>query len=983
MGLCTLIPRLELLTDLDVHFSPLPGGPWPAPTTSALVAPIMVGPSSSPTGLLIVGISPRRALDEDYRQFVERAASHVATVITNVTALAAERKRAEALAVIDRAKTAFFSNISHEFRTPLTLMLGPISDLLATAHGSLTSDQTRAIELIERNGIRLQKLVNALLDFSRLEAGKAQASYEAVDLPLFTRELASAFESAIERAGLKYTIDALPMSEPVFVDRDMWEKIVLNLLSNALKFTFAGTISLAIQDLGPVVTLTVSDTGIGISEAHIPLLFERFHRIEGAQSRTHEGSGIGLALVQELSKLHGGSVAVQSQLGVGTTFSVTIRKGTEHLPPEQLRSASVANSRGVNPLIGEALSWLPATLLEQELAPDHTTSELQSAQRILLADDNADMREYVRRQLAKFWHVDVAPNGLEALHMARDNPPDLILTDVMMPSLDGFGLLQELGKSDVTSHIPVIMLSARSGEESRVEGLHAGATDYLVKPFAARELLARVRTHLQLAHLRNELRAQREHLYALFLHAPIPIAVVFGDALTVEMANTLYCELVGHQQIVGKSLLDAIPELQGQGFDDLLRRVMATGETYYGKEVRLRLVRGGKGTPADVYVNVTYAPFRNADGIADRVIATAYDVTDQVVARKEVEGAAARMRFMAEAMPQKIFTMYPNGVLQYVNARWGEYTGLPIEPTSGSGWTQIIHPDDLEENVRLWTRSLETGEPFEFEHRFRRADGKYHWHLTRAHLMRDATNTAVMWVGSSTDIDQVKQAEAELQQAVSFSETFVGILGHDLRNPLNAITAAAQLLELRAENEKIATPVSRIIVSANRMARMIVQLLDFTRVRLGRGIGLLCTKVDLASLASTIIDELEAAHQEGIELEVSGDAKGTWDHDRLAQLLSNLIANACHHGSADKPVTVHLDGNSAELVRLEVRNGGVIPSDLLPMIFEPLRPDTSHERRKGSSGLGLGLYISHQIVLAHAGKISGGIDRSTRYDLPH
>jgi PAS domain S-box-containing protein len=975
IGLLSMQARVELVSNLDHHFSPLPGGPWPVAATSALVAPIVTGPSSRPTGLLVVGVSPRRAVDEEYRQFVERAASQVATVIANVTAFAAERKRSEALAAIDRAKTVFFSNVSHEFRTPLTLMLGPAADLLAGVHGALTPNQQRELELLHRNGLRLQKLVNALLDFSRVEAGKTHAAFELVDLPSYTRELASAFHSAVERSGLHYELEFQPIADEIYVDRDMWEKIVLNLLSNALKFTFGGTIGVTLRDLGARVVLSVSDTGIGIPAEHLPRIFERFHRIEGVQSRTHEGSGIGLALVQELIKLHGGSVTVKSEVGVGTTFDVTLFKGKAHLPADRVVSARrTTTPPGAHPLVNEALTWLsPEDSEDRNDAQDAlwqgTANTNYPRQRILLADDNADMREYIKRHLEKHWQVDVASDGAMALVMARQNPPDLVLTDVMMPGLDGFSLLKELGKSESTSNIPVLMLSARSGEEARVEGLQAGATDYLTKPFASRELLARVRTQLQLAGLRSELRAQREHLYALFLNAPIPIAVVFGESLVLEMANHLYCDLLGRDDIVGKPLSDGTPELAGQGFDHLLRQVMHTGQPYVGKEVRLQLHRNNEGRVEELYVNFTYAPFRRTDGVGDRVIVAIYDVTEQVTARRALEQAVARIRFLSEAMPQKIFTATPSGVVDYTNSQWQLFTGLPEGANNDVAWALIVHPEDVEESVRRWQHSLETGTPFEVEHRFQSAGGNYHWHLTRAHLMRNDDNIPVMWVGSSTDIDHVKQAEAELQQAVSFSDTFVGILGHDLRNPLNAITAAAQLLELRAESEKIAIPVSRIIVSANRMARMIVQLLDFTRIRLGRGIALVLTHVNLDELTRGIIDELEAARQARIQLTVLGDVSGTWDHDRLAQLLSNLIANACQHGRGDVPVTVHLDGEHADSVRLHVRNAGVIREDLLPVIFEPLRLDDSREKLKGSSGLGLGLYISHQIVLAHAGAI--------------
>jgi signal transduction histidine kinase/CheY-like chemotaxis protein len=223
-------------------------------------------------------------------------------------------------------------------------------------------------------------------------------------------------------------------------------------------------------------------------------------------------------------------------------------------------------------------------------------------------------------------------------------------------------------------------------------------------------------------------------------------------------------------------------------------------------------------------------------------------------------------------------------------------------------------------------------------------------------------------------VDRERQARTvDAERAVRFSEAFVGVLGHDLRNPLSAITTAASLLEVRAESEKIARPVGRILVSAERMERMISQLLDFTRVRLGRGIPLHREPVDLAELALTVMEELQPLHGHRIQLECVGEMTGTWDPDRLTQVLGNLVGNACTHGTAGTPVVLRLDGSARDSVRIEVRNQGVIPAPLVPVIFEPLRltrPDGKQEKREGTSGLGLGLYISQQIAVAHEGTVA-------------
>ena len=426
-------------------------------------------------------------------------------VIENTRRVLAERevkKRADALAEVDRAKTAFFSNVSHEFRTPLTLMLGPLEDGLNDAEAPLAPAQRERLELVRRNGLRLQKLVNTLLDFSRIEAGRAQASYVPTDLAALTTDLASSFRSAIERAGLSLVVDCAPLDAPAYVDREMWEKIVLNLVSNAFKFTFEGEISVSLQHRGDSFELAVRDTGTGIPAAELPRVFERFHRVVGAKSRTHEGTGIGLALVQELARLHGGAIAVQSVEGKGSAFTVSIPAGKDHLPSERLGAKDAPASTGVQAeaFVEEALHWLPgggAPSSKEDLSAHGPRA------RIVWADDNADMREYVRRLLAPRYDVEAFADGEAALAAVRAKPPDLVLTDVMMPKLDGLGLLRALRADPRTRTIPMIVLSARAGEEGRIEGLDAGADDYVTKPFSARELLARIAAQLEIARIRG------------------------------------------------------------------------------------------------------------------------------------------------------------------------------------------------------------------------------------------------------------------------------------------------------------------------------------------------------------------------------------------------------------------------------------------------------------------------------------------------
>ncbi|HEY0096365.1 MAG TPA: ATP-binding protein, partial [Archangium sp.] len=395
---------------------------------------------------------------------------------------------------------------------------------LADREHPLPPVQRERQELVHRGGLRLLKLVNTLLDFSRIEAGRVQAFYVPTELASFTADLASAFRSAIEKAGLRLTVECAPLPRAVWVDREMWEKVVLNLLSNAFKFTFEGEISVALRARGERVELSVRDTGTGIPQDELPRIFERFHRVKGVKGRSYEGSGIGLALVQELVRLHGGEVRVESAVGEGTTFTVSLPFGNAHLPRERLEAASslASTSTGAVPYVQEASGWLghvpePETLPSAPLPHRARPRGASMASRghILLADDNADMREYVRRLLEGPYTVEAVENGTRALEAARARPPDLLLSDVMMPGLDGFGLLRELKADSRTAAVPVILLSARAGEEAKVEGLEAGADDYLVKPFGARELVARVEGAVKAARAQAERERLRRKAEAL------------------------------------------------------------------------------------------------------------------------------------------------------------------------------------------------------------------------------------------------------------------------------------------------------------------------------------------------------------------------------------------------------------------------------------------------------------------------------------
>jgi signal transduction histidine kinase/CheY-like chemotaxis protein len=465
------------------------GGIWQDPVRDAVVLPLIAAAGDDRLGVLVAGVSPNRVLDEEYRTFLDLVAGQFVGALGNARAFEAERRRAESLAELDRAKTAFFSDVSHELRTPLTLLLGPISDVLADSAGPLPAAAREQLTLAMRNGQRLQRLVNDLMDVASIEAGRASAVRVETDLASFTAELAGVLRAAAERAGLRLAVDCPPLSRPAHVDPRMWEKVVLNLLSNAVKYTFVGSITVLMRETDDGAVLTVSDTGIGIPAAELPLVFDRFHRVPGSLARHREGTGIGLALVRELVGLHGGSVAVASEPGQGSTFTVAVPFGSPDAEGDADRP--VAPSEAAR---GTAEAW------EQDVAPRvQPAAPVGASATVLVVDDNADMRTYLTRLLSPLWRVHTCADGEEALAAIAQERPDVVLTDVMMPRVDGFGLLRRLRADEATRTIPVVMLTARAGQEAAVEGFAAGADDYLAKPFRAAELIARVRVVIERA----------------------------------------------------------------------------------------------------------------------------------------------------------------------------------------------------------------------------------------------------------------------------------------------------------------------------------------------------------------------------------------------------------------------------------------------------------------------------------------------------
>ena len=627
------------LVDLD-RFDGLPTGAWNEPPVQAMLTPL-AQQGGTRYGFLVAALNRYRPPDDGYRAFVGLVAGHLAAGIAGAHSYRDQERRAEELAELDRAKTTFFSNISHEFRTPLTLIMGPVQELqrqLADAGPQVREE----LEVISRNGLRLGRLVNTLLDFSRIEAGRMQATYEPADIAQVTAELASVFRSAVDRAGLAFEVDCSPLTEPVYLDRGMWEKVVLNLLSNALKFTFDGSIRIAVRAEGGQAVVTVADTGIGVPGLEMPRLFERFHRIENTRSRSNEGSGIGLALVQELVQLQGGTITASSTEGAGTAFTIRLPFGHAHLPADAIIPASRAAtvSATADPFVQEALRWLPGTQdgddgpVHEQITPGSDADPTAQAgrdlpARVLVADDNADMREYLARLLhTAGYQVITVTDGLAALDTVDIDLPDLVISDVMMPRLGGLGLVAALRADARTAAVPVLLLSARAGQEASVEGLRAGADDYLVKPFSAVELLARVRSNLKMARLRN-----RESQFRRTLIDALQEGFFLTDEEgTILEANHAFMALVGHSPD-GLPFRWPHPWVPDPGADPDGRETVDRAFTDYGREGGGRYtvpVRHRDGHT--VWLACSSASLSSPDGRGRLFVGTARDVTAERLA---------------------------------------------------------------------------------------------------------------------------------------------------------------------------------------------------------------------------------------------------------------------------------------------------------------------------------------------------------------
>jgi PAS domain S-box-containing protein len=987
------------VVDSPSHFFPsMPTGAWKVPPRAALVLPVMLPGQERPSVILVTAVSPMQALDEDYRTFLGLIAVQLASSLADAQALAVERRRAEALAEIDRAKTTFFSNVSHEFRTPLTLMLGPVQE--AAANPAVPAPVRAQLELAHRNSLRLLKLVNSLLDFSRIEAGRMQASFEPTDLGALTSDLASAFRSAMEDAGLAFTVECEELAEPVYIDREMWEKIVLNLLSNAFKFTLQGAVTVRVHQVHSAAVLEVQDTGVGVPEHELPRLFERFHRVEGTVGRTQEGSGIGLALVQELVRLHGGSLDAQSDLGRGSTFRVQIPLGTAHLPAARIQAARSLSSTsiGSHAFVEEALRWMPEkadgslsrspAISERPISGlDHRLARSAGA-RIILADDNADMRAYVHDLLCPAYSVEAVADGEEALIAARRERPDLILCDIMMPRVDGFSLLKNLRADEALRDVPVILLSARAGEEARLEGLDSGADDYVVKPFSARELIARVGALLEL----TKMRLENEHRFRGFLSA------------TSDMIYRMSPDWGEMRELHGRSVVSDTQEPTRTWFDEYIHpddqpHVMSViqeairTQSVFQLEHRVRRVDGSLGW--------TYSraiPVKDANGNIIEWFGAASDVTDRKQTEQALLEREQQLRLATEAAEVGLWDVDMITDRLFWPPRVKTMFGIsPDVAVSMADFYSGLHPDDRQRTSEAFGAALDPVRRAIYDVEYRtvgKEDGLIRWVAAKGRGIFDTSGRCVRVIGTAIDIttrklveERLRRREADLEAADRQKDEFLAMLAHELRNPLSSISNASELLSrLVRSGPRTELPLALLKRQTKQLTRLVDDLLDISRIAQGR-ITLEKKPIEIGTVIAQAIETVQPLIREKDHRFVLAAAQSPMyvcgDSSRLVQAISNVLHNAAKYTERSGEIYLQVLDSDSEIT-IEVRdNGAGISSELLPHVFDLfVQSERTLDRSQG--GLGIGLSVVKRLVEMHQGAVSAeseGIGRGSRFTI--
>ncbi|MBW4615090.1 MAG: response regulator [Desmonostoc vinosum HA7617-LM4] len=577
-----------VITDSKYSFLEIQGFDLPSkmPARSLMIVPLLADGKCIGSITLREGNKVRQWLSSDI-ELAKSVAAQAAIAVQQSHLYQKTRQQAERLLELDRQKTEFFQNISHEFRTPITLIQGPLESAVAAGEGLSYSQSAIAL----RNSRRLLRLVNQLLDLQRLDAGRMQPSFRPCDLVEFVNQIVESFRPYCEKKEL-HLITQLDECPTVYLDVEKFDKIIYNLLSNAMKFTpEGGTVSVKLKSQENHCVLQVQDTGIGIVKEQIPHLFERFRQAEGSENRSYEGSGLGLALVKELVELHGGRVTVESVYGQGTTFTVWLLPDAAHLPIQQvLETPCELNTSRASVELADLELVEEETTKEKHIQDDniHSPATLPHSF-ILVVDDNPDLRAYVSDILRRDgYQVQTARNGHEGYSIAKEVAPSLIVTDLMMPLVTGIEMIQMIRKEENLKGIPIILLTAKVDEETRIEGTEHGADAYLAKPFNDRELLAEVRNLLALK--ANERRVLELNTYLTesvlkrFL-PPVLVQKAAAGTLSLDLRpeprliTVLFSDIVGFTQLANTLRSRRVAELLNEYLEAMTKVVFDNGGT--------------------------------------------------------------------------------------------------------------------------------------------------------------------------------------------------------------------------------------------------------------------------------------------------------------------------------------------------------------------------------------------------------------------
>jgi adenylate cyclase len=578
----------------DVNNSPLEVKgldlPLKQPLRSLMVVPLLA--DGKCIGSIILGVASKtRPWPASEVELAKSVAAQAAIAVQQSRLYQKTRDQAERLLELDKQKTEFFQNISHEFRTPITLIQGPLESAVSSGEGLSHEQSTIAL----RNSRRLLRLVNQLLDLQRLDAGRMQPSFRPCDLVDFVTQIVDSFRPYCEKKGLQLLTDLQPCPT-VYLDMEKFDKVVYNLLSNAMKFTpDGGTITVRMRSQNNNCTLEVQDTGIGIVKEQIPHLFERFRQAEGSENRSYEGSGLGLALVKELVELHGGKVSVDSVYGQGTTFILWLQTGAAHLPPAQVTdtpcelnvtraSVELADLEQV-----ESSTENKEIITGLEQTPIVVNNEANHEHTVLVVDDNPDLRSYVSDILRRSgYQVVTARNGYEGYNTAREVLPSLIITDLMMPLVTGLEMIRMIRNEDTLKGTPIILLTAKVDEETRIEGTEHGADAYLAKPFNDRELLAEARNLLALKENEKRVLELNNYLTQSVLRRFLPPALVQKAAIgslsldlrpEPRLVTVLFSDIVGFTQLSNTLRSRKVAEILNEYLEAMTKVVFDNGGT--------------------------------------------------------------------------------------------------------------------------------------------------------------------------------------------------------------------------------------------------------------------------------------------------------------------------------------------------------------------------------------------------------------------